>query len=131
MSRDIVCPTCRTTISLDDHPGLGINRVAYINSQLLTLREMVSRARPIAMTMRKDSEAARTTLASCEAQIAALTSELHTLTTDALPVYSGPSDPMAGLRFDGNDRPEDERICFGGPCPCGAPEGLRHRHTLG
>ncbi len=35
---------------------------------------------------------------------------------------------MAGKRFDGLDRPEDEILVYGGPCRCGAAEGVRHCH---
>lgn len=38
-------------------------------------------------------------------------------------------DIMAGKRFDGTDRPEDEKYSYGGPCWCGVAEGVHHTHA--
>lgn len=72
----MICPCCKTPLDPKEHPGLTINRRAYLRSQLITLREQDAKVRPLAASMRKGSDQARQLLASLEATIAAYEAEL-------------------------------------------------------
>jgi hypothetical protein len=102
------CPTCHTVIDPLEHPGLIINRRAFIGSQLLTLRAQAERIRPLAASMHKQSEGARATLAACEAQIVALTAEIAELDFHTIPDGSvGPEtecDWCHGIKPDHDER---------------------------
>lgn len=75
-NKALTCPTCRGLLDPMEHQGIVINRRASLRAQLLTLQATAERVRPIAASMRKDSEAARLTLASATASIETITSEL-------------------------------------------------------
>jgi hypothetical protein len=53
-----------------------INRRAYLRSQLIGLAEQAARLRPIAASMRPDSETARQVLTSIEALVDAYRAEV-------------------------------------------------------